>query len=75
MSIKKYLNLVFKTTEDSSATIKIPKVKDDVTEEEIKNCGKAMVEQNIFQSKNGDLSALKVARIVTTETEEIKIEE
>ncbi|AUN00130.1 hypothetical protein CF060_08390 [Clostridium botulinum] len=75
MSITKYLNLVFKTIEDSTSTIKIPKVKEDVTEEEIKNCGKAMVEQNIFQSKNGDLSALKVARIVTTETEEIKIEE
>ena len=72
MNITKYLNLVFKTTEDSTSTIKIPKVKEDVTEEEIKNCGKAIVDQNIFQSKNGDLSALKV---VTTETEEIKIEE
>ncbi|MCW6086543.1 MULTISPECIES: DUF2922 domain-containing protein [Clostridium] len=75
MDIKKYLNLVFKTTEDSTSTIKIPKVKEDVTEAEIKNCGKTIVDQNIFQSKNGDLSALKVARIVTTETEEIKIEE
>ncbi|KEI96162.1 DUF2922 domain-containing protein [Clostridium botulinum] len=75
MNITKYLNLVFKTTEDANATIKIPKVKEDVTEEEIKNCGKAIVEQNIFQTKNGDLSALKVARIITTETEEIKIEE
>ncbi|EKN40916.1 DUF2922 domain-containing protein [Clostridium botulinum] len=75
MNITKYLNLVFKTKEDSTSTIKIPKVKENVTEEEIKNCGKAIVDQNIFQSKNGDLSALKVARIVTTETEEIKIEE
>lgn len=75
MNITKYLNLVFKNTEDSTSTIKIPKVKEDVTEEEIKNCGKAIVDQNIFQSKNGDLSALKVAKIVTTETEEIKIEE
>lgn len=75
MNITKYLNLVFKTTEDSTSTIKIPKVKDDVTEEEIKNCGKAIVDQKIFQTKNGDLSALKVARIITTETEEIKIEE
>ncbi|NFD78311.1 DUF2922 domain-containing protein [Clostridium botulinum] len=75
MNITKYLNLVFKTTEDSTSTIKIPKVKDDVTEEEIKNCEKAIVDQNIFQTKNGDLSALKVARIITTETEEIKIEE
>ncbi|MCR1177761.1 DUF2922 domain-containing protein [Clostridium botulinum] len=75
MSTKKYLNLVFKTEEDSTSTIKIAKVKEDVTEEEIKNCGKTIVEQNIFQTKNGDLSALKVARIITTETEEIKIEE
>lgn len=36
MNITKYLNLVFKTTEDSTSTIKIPKVKEDVTEEEIK---------------------------------------
>ncbi|MCC5438912.1 DUF2922 domain-containing protein [Clostridium botulinum] len=71
----KYLNLVFKTTEDSTSIIKIPKVKDDVTEEEIKNWEKVIVDQNIFQTKNGDLSALKVARIITTETEEIKIEE
>ena len=75
MDIKKYLNLVFRTEEDGNATIKIPKVKEDVTEDEIKNCGKAIVDQNIFQTKNGDLSALKVARIITTETEEIKIEE
>ncbi|MCS4469954.1 DUF2922 domain-containing protein [Clostridium botulinum] len=72
---KKYLNLVFRTTEDSTSTIKIPKVKEDVTEEEIKNCGKAIVDQNIFQNKNGDLLSLKVARIITTDTEEIKIEE
>ncbi|RFM22616.1 DUF2922 domain-containing protein [Clostridium botulinum] len=72
---KKYLNLVFRTTEDSTSTIKIPKVKEDVTEEEIKKCGKAIVDQNIFQSKNGDLSSLKVARIITTDTEEITIEE
>ncbi|KEI77776.1 DUF2922 domain-containing protein [Clostridium botulinum] len=75
MSTKKYLNLVFRTTEDSTSTIKIPKVKEDVTEEEIKNCGKAIVDQNIFQNKNGDLLSLKVARIITTDTEEIKIEE
>lgn len=75
MDVKKYLNLVFRTEEDANATIKIPKVKEDVTEEEIKNCGKTIVDQNIFKSKNGDLSALKVARIITTETEEIKIEE
>ncbi|WP_434297061.1 DUF2922 domain-containing protein [Clostridium sporogenes] len=75
MSTKKYLNLVFITEEDSTSTIKIPKVKENVTEEEIKNCGKAIVDQNIFQSKNGDLSALKVARIITTDTEEIKIEQ
>ncbi|ENK0556062.1 DUF2922 domain-containing protein [Clostridium botulinum] len=75
MDTKKYLNLVFRTEEDANATIKIPKVKEDVTEDEIKNCGKAIVDQNIFQTKNGDLSALKVARIITTETEEIKIEE
>ncbi|MHB9949152.1 hypothetical protein CF055_08745 [Clostridium botulinum] len=75
MDIKKYLNLVFRTEEDANATIKIPKVKEDVTEDEIKNCGKVIVDQNIFQTKNGDLSALKVARIITTETEEIKIEE
>nr|WP_031942525.1 DUF2922 domain-containing protein [Clostridium botulinum]BAP28780.1 hypothetical protein [Clostridium botulinum] len=75
MNITKYLNLVFKTTEDSTSIIKIPKVKDDVTEEEIKNLEKVIVDQNIFQTKNGDLSALKVARIITTETEEIKIEE
>lgn len=75
MDIKKYLNLVFRTEEDANATIKIPKVKEDVTEDEIKNCGKDIVDQNIFQTKNGDLSALKVARIITTETEEIKIEE
>ncbi|EJO5348256.1 DUF2922 domain-containing protein [Clostridium botulinum] len=75
MDIKKYLNLVFKTTEGSSATIKVPKVKDDVTEEEIKKCGKAIVDENIFQTKSGDLSALKVARIITTETEEIEIEQ
>ncbi|HBJ2610347.1 DUF2922 domain-containing protein [Clostridium botulinum] len=75
MNITKYLNLVFKTTEDSTSIIKIPKVKDDVTEEEIKNWEKVIVDQNIFQTKNGDLSALKVARIITTETEEIKIEE
>jgi len=41
----------------------------------IKNCGKAIVDKNIFQNKNGDLSSLKVARIITTDTEEIKIEE
>ncbi|HDK7138150.1 TPA: DUF2922 domain-containing protein [Clostridium botulinum] len=75
MDIKKYLNLVFKTTEDSTSAIKIPKIKEDVTEEEIKNCGKAIVDQNIFQTKNGDFSALKVTTIITTETEEIKIEE
>ncbi|MDS1002222.1 DUF2922 domain-containing protein [Clostridium sporogenes] len=75
MNITKYLNLVFKTTEDSTSTIKIPKVKEDITEDEIKNCGKIIVDQNIFQTKNGDLSVLKVARIITTETEEIKIEE
>ncbi|NFD30027.1 DUF2922 domain-containing protein [Clostridium botulinum] len=75
MDIKKYLNLVFRTEEDANATIKIPKVKEAVTEDEIKNCGKAIVDQNIFQTKNGDLSVLKVARIITTETEEIKIEE
>ncbi|EJP6474097.1 DUF2922 domain-containing protein [Clostridium sp. FAM 1755] len=75
MSTKKYLNLVFRTTEDSTSTVKIPKVKDDVTEEEIKNCGKTIVDQNIFQNKNGDLLSLKVARIITTDTEEIKIEE
>ncbi|SUY61771.1 Uncharacterised protein [Clostridium sporogenes] len=28
MNIIKYLNLVFKTTEDSTSTIKIPKVKE-----------------------------------------------
>ncbi|AJD27087.1 hypothetical protein CLQ_07798 [Clostridium botulinum Af84] len=27
MNMTKYLNLVFKTTEDSTSTIKIPKVK------------------------------------------------
>lgn len=75
MSTKKYLNLVFRTTEDSTSTIKIPKVKEDVTEEEIINCGKAIIDQNIFQSKSGDLSVLKVARIITTDTEEIKIEQ
>ncbi|APQ76716.1 DUF2922 domain-containing protein [Clostridium botulinum] len=75
MDIKKYLNLVFKTTEDSTSAIKISKIKEDVTEEEIKNCGKAIVDQNIFQTKNGDFSALKVTTIITTETEEIKIEE
>ncbi|NFA61722.1 DUF2922 domain-containing protein [Clostridium sporogenes] len=75
MNITKYLNLVFKTTEDSTSTIKIPKVKEDITEDEIKNCGKIIVDQNIFQTKNGDLSVLKVTRIITTETEEIKIEE
>ncbi len=75
MNITKYLNLVFKTIEDFTSTIKIPKVKEDITEEKIKNCDKAIVDQNIFQSKNGDLSALKVARFITTETEEIKIEE
>ncbi|ABS41344.1 hypothetical protein CBF_2901 [Clostridium botulinum F str. 230613] len=46
-----------------------------MTEEEIKNCGKSIVDQNIFQTKIGNLSALKVTRIITTETEEIKIEE
>jgi len=75
MSTKKYLNLVFRTTEDSTSTIKITKVKEDVTEEEIKNCGKSIIDQNIFQTKNGDLSSLKVARIITTDTEEIKVEE
>ncbi|AUM90479.1 hypothetical protein RSJ5_04075 [Clostridium botulinum] len=41
----------------------------------IKNCGKAIVNKNIFQNTNGDLSSFKVARIITTETEEIIIEE
>ncbi|EKO1913066.1 DUF2922 family protein [Clostridium botulinum] len=41
----------------------------------IKNCGKAIVDKNIFQNKSEDLSNLKVARIITTDTEEIKIEE
>ncbi|ABS39964.1 hypothetical protein CBF_0813 [Clostridium botulinum F str. 230613] len=40
----------------------------------IKNCGKAIVDQNIFQNKNGDFLTLKVARIITTETEKITIE-
>ncbi|MCR1935000.1 DUF2922 domain-containing protein [Clostridium tepidum] len=75
MNTKRYLNLVFKTEEDTNATIKIPKVKDDITEDEIKNCGKAIIEQNIFESKAGDLLSLKVARIITTDTEEIKIKE
>lgn len=46
MNITKYLNLVFKTTEDSTSTIKIPKVKEDVTEEEIKNCGKVSIKRD-----------------------------
>ncbi|WP_251861126.1 DUF2922 domain-containing protein [Clostridium sp. Marseille-Q2269] len=71
MSAKKYLNLVFRTAENTSSTLRIPKVKDEVTEEEIKNCGKAIVDQNIFQTKNGELSSLRVARIITTDTEEI----
>ncbi|WP_251861334.1 DUF2922 domain-containing protein [Clostridium sp. Marseille-Q2269] len=75
MSTKKYLNLVFKTVENTSSTIRIPKIKDEVTEEEIKSCGKAIVDQNIFQTKNGDLSSLRVARIITTDTEEIQIEQ
>ncbi|BDB03824.1 hypothetical protein CBOS2020_38980 (plasmid) [Clostridium botulinum] len=44
----------------------------NIIEEEIKNWGKARVDQNIFQTKNRDLSALKVARIITTETEKLK---
>ncbi|ACA56536.1 DUF2922 domain-containing protein [Clostridium botulinum] len=35
MNMTKYLNLVFKTTEDSTSTIKIPRVKEDVTEDYI----------------------------------------
>lgn len=75
MDTKKYLNLVFRTEEDTNATIRIPKVKEDISEDEVKKCGQAIVKQNIFKSKDGDLLALKVARIITTETEEIKIEE
>ncbi|WP_251862417.1 DUF2922 domain-containing protein [Clostridium sp. Marseille-Q2269] len=75
MSTKKYLNLVFRTAENTSSTLRIPKVKEDVTEEEIKSCGKAIVDENIFQTKNGDLTSLRAARIITTDTEEIEIEE
>nr|WP_251862427.1 DUF2922 family protein [Clostridium sp. Marseille-Q2269] len=33
------------------------------------------MDENIFQTKNGDLTNLKAARIITTDTEEIEIEE
>ncbi|EJP6473873.1 DUF2922 family protein [Clostridium botulinum] len=75
MNITKYLNLVFKPTEYSTSTIKITKVKEEIREEKIENCRKTIVDQNILQTKNENLSVFKVARIITTETEEIKIKE
>lgn len=71
MNREKYLNLSFKTERDGSSTIRVPKVKDDVTAEEIQSCAKAIIDENIFRGKEGDLIKFKGAKIITTETEEV----
>lgn len=52
---------MFRTAENTSSTLRIPKVKDEVTEEEIKNCGKAIVGiKTYFKLKMENFQALEL---------------
>ncbi len=68
MAITKRLVMSFKTDGSDSMTLSIDNPKEDITEEEIKECMDLVVEKNIFLINGANVASSIEAKIVTTDT-------
>lgn len=68
MELNKKLIMTFKTTDDKKVSLTVDNPKEDLTEEEVKNCMELIKEKNIFASGGSDLASLVSAKVVETDT-------
>ena len=70
--MSKKLTMSFKTAEGKTSTLTVDEPKDGLTEAEVRAVMNTIITKNVFNTNDGDLTAIKSAQIITT-TEQILI--
>ena len=68
------LSLVFITSNGSKSSITIPDVRDDLSNEEVKELMQIIIENNTFLTKNGTLITPYSAKMVSRKSTTIEID-
>lgn len=69
----KTLQMTFQNKAGKHVSINISKVKDNISEDQIKKLMKLIVAKNIFDSKGGEIVSSVSAKVISKDTQEIKI--
>lgn len=64
------LVMVFQNEAGKNVSINIPRVKDNLSDQDVKNVMQTILSKNIFTSIGGDLVSIVSAQVVNKETEE-----
>lgn len=71
--MQRNLKMIFTNSTGKTVTITVPNVKDGATAAEVKTAMTAVLAGNAFHISGGDLTAIKSASIVSTDTEEVTV--
>ncbi len=70
---KKRLEMVFKNQKDKTSRLSLDNPREDVTESDIRAAMENIVATNVFETADGDLVSVVLARIVSTDVEEFTL--
>lgn len=70
---QKTLVLIFLNQSGSPVRVSIDNVKDDITDQEVRDAMEVIIGKNIFDSNGGDLVAIEGAEIVTRTVQELTV--
>jgi len=73
MDVKKKLLMTFKTTDDKNVSISVDNPREDITEEEISNAMRVILDKDIFYPNGSTFVSLVGAKIVETGTTEFDL--
>ena len=71
--MQKNLKMVFMGAKDKAVTITVQNVKDSITAAEIKTAMKTILTSNIFKTTGGEITSIKSASVVSTDTEAVSL--
>lgn len=69
----KYLTMKFKNEQDDRAVVRLDYIKEDLTDEQVKNAVIAIVDNKVLKGKRGILDQAVEAKVVETTYKEFNI--
>lgn len=70
----KKVEMIFEDVSKSTMKITVDNIKDDLTEGTVKTAMQAIIEKDIFETKNGSLSVISDAKIVEITETDLNVE-